>query len=119
MSDPLIAPNRRSLMPPATYQTPAAPIFTPSRGEYDNFQQMGYLYNTDDAKQAMPLVGRRIHSNQYEYYTFHHYNPSLKLPITVTGNKELNDGDNVQITGYQNQFKTKLYDIDVPRYVPY
>ena len=117
MAHPLVPPNRRSIMPPS-YQTPSVPIFTPSRGEYGNYQQVGYIYNADDAKQAMPLVGRRIHSNQYEYYTFHHYNPSLKLPITVGGNKELNDGDNVQLTGYQNQFKTKLYDIDAPRYMP-
>ena len=118
MMDPLTPPNRRGPFDHAGYSVGTSLVGIPTRGEYGSFQQLGYIYNGDDVKQTMPLVGRRIHSNQYEYYTFHHYNPALKIPITVQSNKELNDGDAVTLTGYPSQFKTKLYDLDAPRYMP-
>jgi len=91
---------------------------TPTRGEYGSFQQVGYLYNTADVDQAMPLISRRIHSNQYEYYTFHHKNPQIKIPIKIQGNQEINDGDTVSVQGYGN-LQAQIYDLDAPRYIPY
>lgn len=91
------------------------PVNIPTRGEYGNFHQLGFLFN--DAEKAMALMGRRIHSNQYEYYTFHHKNPQLKIPINNT--KEINDGEALNIPGYGGSFTVKLYDNDSPRYVPY
>jgi hypothetical protein len=96
-------------------QYPQYPINIPTRGEYDNFQQVGFLFN--DSEKAMSLMGRRIHSNQYEYYTFHHKNPQIKIPIAKT--KEINDGEALTLPGYGGSFTVKMYDNDSPRYVPY
>jgi len=118
MHHPLTPPVRRG---PFSYTGtgPSVPVSIPTRGEYGSFQQMGFLHNPDDADQAMPLIGRRIHSNQYEYYTFHHNNPQIKIPIKITGDREINDGDNITVYGYANPLTVKIYDLDAPRYIPY
>lgn len=118
MHNPLTPPVRRG---PFSYTGArvTVPVNTPTRGEYGSFQQMGFLHNAADEDQAMPLVGRRIHSNQYEYYTFHHNNPQIKIPIKITGNGEINDGDSVTVPGYSTQMEAKIYDLDAPRYIPY
>ena len=118
MHHPLTPPVRRG---PFSYsgQAVTVPVSIPTRGEYGSFQQMGFLHNTNDADQAMPLVGRRIHSHQYEYYTFHHNNPQIKIPIKIQGDREINDGDNITVHGYKDPLKAKIYDLDAPRYIPY
>lgn len=116
MHHPLTPPVRRN---PYTVGIPMAPIGIPTRGEYGSFQQVGFLHNPNDQTQAMPLVGRRIHSNQYEYYTFHHNNPNIKIPIKLPGNKEINDGDNINVYGYNAPLQVKIYELDGPRYIPY
>lgn len=117
MHNPLIPPMRRG---PFNYTgAVGVPVGIPTRGEYGSFQQMGYLYNANDVDQAMPLVGRRIHSNQYEYYTFHHNNPNIKIPIKIQGNREISDSDVVTVQGYANTFQAKIYELDSLRYVPY
>ncbi len=117
MHHPMAPPMRRG---PFNYTgaSPTVPVSIPTRGEYGSFQQMGYLYNQANNDQAMPLMGRRIHSNQYEYYTFHHNNPNIKIPIKIQGNKEIMDGENVSVDGYTD-LQAKIYQIDSPRYIPY
>lgn len=116
---PLTPPVRRS-QSSFPYTRGIFPINTPTRGEYGPFHTMGYLYNTDDQELAMPLIGRRIHSNKYEYYTFHHKHPEIKIPINITGDKEINHGDTVNISSYPDtNFTVSIYETDVPRYVPY
>jgi hypothetical protein len=117
MHHPLTPPVRRN--PYTAGMFPTVPIGIPTRGEYGSFQQMGFLHNPNDQTQAMPLVGRRLHSNQYEYYTFHHNNPQIKIPIKLPGNKEINDGDNINVYGYTAPLQVKIYDLDGPRYIPY
>ena len=117
MHHPMAPPMRRG---PFNYTgaTQTVPVSIPTRGESGSFQQMGYLYNQANTDQAMPLMGRRIHSNQYEYYTFHHNNPNIKIPIKIQGNKEIMDGENVSVDGYTD-LQAKIYQIDSPRYIPY
>lgn len=117
--NPLQPPVRRNTFIAQDGETGRLPIGIPTRGEYGTFHQMGFLHNPDDPKQALPLMGRRIHSNQYEYYTVHHYNPSVKIPIKLTGNKEINDGESVSIDGYPIALQVKIYEYDAPRYIPY
>uniref|UniRef100_A0A6C0J4J7 Uncharacterized protein n=1 Tax=viral metagenome TaxID=1070528 RepID=A0A6C0J4J7_9ZZZZ len=94
------------------------PVNISTRGEYGEFHMMGYLHNATDQDQAMSLMGRRIHSNKYEYYTFHHNNPNIKIPINQT--KEINDGDSLTLNAYPNtSFTVSIYDTDSPKYVPY
>jgi hypothetical protein len=86
---------------------------------YGVFNQMGYLRNPDNVDQVMPLMGRQIHSQQFEYYTFHHNNPDVKIPIKISGDKEINDGESVALEAYAKPFQAKIYDLDTPRYVPW
>jgi hypothetical protein len=118
MQHPLTPPVRRG---PFSYTGtgPSVPVTIPTRGEYGGFQQMGFLHNTNNEDQAMPLVGRRIHSNQYEYYTFHHNNPQIKIPIKLPGSTEINDGDSITVNGYAATLQAKIYELDAPRYIPY
>jgi len=67
----------------------------------------------------MPLMGRRIHSRKHEYYTFHHNNPNIKIPINIKGDQEIYDETSLQVPGYKGNFTVKIYDLDHPRYVPY
>lgn len=119
MHHPLAPPVRRGPFGGLPAGGSTVPILTPTRGEYGSFEQVGFLHNANDTDQAMPLVGRRLHSNQYEYYTFHHNNPQVKIPIKLTGNKEISDGDAITVTGYGTQLTAKIYDLDSPRYIPY
>jgi hypothetical protein len=94
------------------------PVSVPTRGEYGEFQMMGYLHNDQDDEQVMPLMGRKIHSNQYEYYTFHHSNPSIKIPLK--NNREIFDNDTLEIKSYPGvKFKVSIYDSNSPKYIPY
>lgn len=119
MNHPLAPPVRRGPFSGLPAGGSTVPILTPTRGEYGSFEQVGFLHNANDTDQAMPLIGRRLHSNQYEYYTFHHNNPQVKIPIKLTGNKEISDGDAITVTGYGTQLTAKIYDLDSPRYIPY
>ena len=112
--NPLVPPTRRSGfgMPPSSV---AAPINVPTRGEYGPFEMMGYLQNAAGDK-VLRLMGRRIHSNQFEYYTFHPVNDEIKMPLEQS--RELFEGDSITVDQF-GDFKVFLYDQDVPRYVPY
>lgn len=114
MINPLVPPTRRSPygVGPSTI---GVPINVPTRGEYGPFQQMGYLQNAAGDK-VLRLMGRRIHSNEYEYYTFHPADDKIKVELDQR--RELFEGDNVTIDQF-GDFKVYLYDPDTPRYVPY
>lgn len=116
MVNPLVPPLRKG---PFSLNRIGVPIGIPSRGEYGKFQSMGYLYNPNNPDQALPLIGRRIHSNQYEYYTVHHNNAQIKIPIKLPNDREIVDGDTMNLSGYGDTMTVKLYELDAPRYIPY
>lgn len=117
MFNPFVPPvNRGSLSFLGALKT--TPVNTPTRGEYGSFQQMGYLQSEDESDHAMPLMGRRIHSNQWEYYTFHHNNPNIKIPLK-TKYDEIRDDSKMNVPGYSSNFTVKIYNLDHPRYIPY
>ena len=117
-------PERR--VPEYIYPTPEVKqlINIPTRGYPDNYQLMGVLLR-DNTETAFNLFGRQKYpgSNQYEYYAQGTmYNNHVKLPINKKDDRELYDGDEVNIPGTDSTkglFKVKLYDLDVPRYNPY
>lgn len=118
MMNPFVPPVRSdSLSYMGALKT--VPVNLPTRGEYGAFQQFGYLQDPTDTDKAMPLMGRKIHSNKFEYYTFHHNNTAIKIPVSIRGDQEINDGDTVKISGYTGPFTVKLYDLDYPKYIPY
>lgn len=95
-------------------------INIPTRGEYTTWHQVGILTpkKTDNVETIMPLFGRRLHGDNWEYYTTHHLNTSLKIPMEDI-KKELYDKDEVSVMGYQSKFVVEIYDFDKPRYIPY
>ena len=122
--NPLVPPLRRDSYL-STYQHGAisTPVNIPTRGEYGTFHQVGMLTKTgdNDPEQMMPLIGRRLYSDRWEYYTANHHNTSLKIPLSSnnTGRKELYDGDIIDVPGYSDSFKVVIYDRDSPLYIPY
>src|SRR3989338_10261433 len=115
--NPLVPPMRRNpyYLEPSTI---GLPVNLPTRGEMGPFAQMGYLYLGGKSKVMMPLYGRRAYGNKYDYYTSHHENTQVKIPVDVKGHEELSDGDNLKLPGYKVKFTVKLYENDYPRYLP-
>lgn len=115
--NPLVPPLRDDTrLPPGPW---TVPVSVPTRGEYGPFQTLGFLtMDVPDADdKIVPLMGRRIHSNQFEYFTFHPDNEKIKVPID--NSKELFNGDTVTMKDVTGDFKVTMYDMNAPRYIPY
>ena len=104
----------------------ATPIFQPSQGYPEQFQQMGIL--TVEGGQILPLFGRRAgnRSDRYNYYTrTDSYNP-IQLPISYErkdcmddiGCNELFGSEKVKIEGMNTHASVKVYKYGAPRYIP-
>lgn len=91
-----------------------------TRGEYTNWHQVGILSpkNSTNNETIMALYGRRLHGDNWEYYTTHHINTDVKIPLDNI-KKELYDGDTLTVTGYQDDFVVEIYELDAPKYIPY
>ncbi len=105
----------------------AVPIFQPSLGYPEQFQQMGIL-TVPDTKQILPLFGRRVasRSDRFNYYTrTDTYNP-IQLPLFYqkrdcmddVGCQELFGSEQVRIEGLDTNANVKVYKYDAPRYIP-
>lgn len=132
--NPLLPPER-------SYEsTYGVPINVPTRGPEGGYQQIGYLYKddiSDDNKKIgnnsesviLPLYGSPTFSgsNKWRYYISSDKYHSIKMPITHKnkecdnehGCEELYDNDVVSVPSYNGEFKTKIYEFDKPRYIPY
>jgi hypothetical protein len=129
--NPLLPPERSYPYMPMRV---GMPINISTRGPSSGFQQMGILVesNVDPSgmkeKKLLPIYGEETYpgSNQYRYYTNTDGFQSVKLPIQSgredcmdeRGCKELYDGDNVQVGGYDKGYRVQMYKIDRPRYNP-
>ena len=125
LNDDLSAPTRR--LPKHLYPTYQSDFLTdiPTRGEPDNYHYYGNLVRNSDDK-IVKLFGRQLYqgSSQYEYYgIISNLNyGTVKIPIKSTNDKELYDGDEIDIEVLgKNEGKFKLYmnDYDRPRYNPF
>ena len=119
--DPLVAPERRvdiNNYPLRIQNT----INIPTRGHADNFQLMG-IANRNRDETNVQIFGRATYpgSNQYEYYVINSED-GFKLPFATKGNKELLDGDIIdipQFNKHRGPFTVKLYNYNTPRYNPF
>jgi hypothetical protein len=100
-----------------------------TQGEPSKYTTIGILTRLGDVESTLPLIGRSINRNNWNYYTINDKNSSLllKLPIYNTNNKNclseygcqmLNDGDIVKIEGTDATFKVTTYDNAEARYLP-
>ncbi len=94
-----------------------------TRGNVDNFQQIGVLVSNDttnELNKVIRLFGRKEYpnSNKYEYYVMvNNGNDSIKLPIN-NYNKEINNNDEILIDSINKTYKAVIYNNDSPRYYP-
>ena len=85
---------------------------------------MGILLR-NNTENGFNLFGRQKYqgSNQYEYYAVGKLNNTdIKIPLSVKGDKELLDGDEITIEGTNNEkgaFTVKLYNYESYRYNPF
>ncbi len=98
-------------------------INVPTRGYPDSYQMLGVVLR-NNTETAYNLFGRQTWpgSNQYEYYVQGNMDGNVvKIPIKTRGDREIEDGQAVQIPGTdpaKGAFKVKLYGYDAPRYNP-
>ena len=101
-----------------------------TRGEVIGYQQLGILTSIDEGdKKIIPLMGKKLYqsSDRWQYFTqtddFH----TIKIPLTYQGRncmdvhngcRELFDGDQVTIPELERTFEVKLYEFNLPRYIP-
>lgn len=89
-----------------------------------NFSQLGFLTPDYGDNKIIPLFGRRLQRDRWQYYTVSNQHNDIKLPIRVgnrsaldsIGVNELSSGDRVMVHGYNEYFTVTLYDTDVQRY---
>jgi hypothetical protein len=98
-------------------------INIPTRGFPDNYQLIGILLR-DNTESGYNLYGRQKYpgSNQYEYYIQGVFNNNnIKIPYKSKGDKEMEDDVEIHVPGTNKTnglFKLKLYNYDLPRYIP-
>ena len=106
------------------------PINIPTQSVDTTYRQVGILTRLNGSGDIiLPLMGRPLFTNRdkWNYYTMTDKNNMIKLPITYKGKSCTNEygadkiynGDTVYVEGYNDAFKTTVYDNDVMRYIPY
>lgn len=102
------------------------PVNVPTRPSSGSiFQQIGIISNDD---KVLPLMGRRMDRDRWQYYTVSDNNMNLKIPISFGGRegtseyglKEISSGDTVKVDSFgenKNSFNVKLYDNMQLRYI--
>jgi hypothetical protein len=107
------------------------PVNIETRGMNQEYTQLGILTReSHKGELILPLMGRRLISglDKWQYYTISNTgNMNTKLPISVKGRSCsgeygcdcVSDGDIVYVEGYQDTFKTTLYEPARFNYIPY
>lgn len=93
------------------------PVYTPTRGEPSDYYTIGYLSHEKDSDLMMKLLESHLYSGRYQYYTTHHLDPSIKIPLHVRHDERLSTGDLVEVPGYKGKFKVHIYEIEPFRYL--
>jgi hypothetical protein len=96
-----------------------------------SYRQMGIItpLNGSSKDNILPLMGRPLFTNRdkWQYYTISNQHNNVKLPISFKGRSALNDygvdqifsGDTIYVEGYNDAFKTTVYENDTIRYLPF
>lgn len=120
------------LKPPERSHSIQVPINIPTRGVPTGFQQVGVLIQSDgigNNQVKLPLYGEQLYpgSNDWRYYTSSDGYQSVKLALIHDnkntmeqhGCREIYNGTEVDVTGYDSRFKATIYKLDTPRYLPH
>ena len=91
-----------------------------TRGEPDDYQMVGLLYNKDMNKNYQ-LFGRRTYPGSYEweYYIRGRDVGGLDFKFPIDSKQELMDGTSINLPIDNSTYQLKIYNYDQPRYIPY
>ena len=136
--NPYAAPYRdeRYLVPELSYIPPnTVPINVSTNigavAAETSYRQMGIItpLNGTSKDNILPLMGRPLFTNRdkWQYYTISNQHNNVKLPISFKGRSALNDygvdqifsGDTIYVEGYNDAFKTTVYENDTIKYLPF
>ena len=103
------------------------PINIRTRGEPNEYQNIGTLTNTSSTNDVRPLYGRRVYrgSNLWNYYTLLNNHIQVKIPIeresknciNEYGCSEIMDNEEINVNGVS--YTVSLYPYSDFRYIPY
>jgi len=95
------------------------------------YRQIGLLTPLHKTAKSniLPLMGRPLYVNRdkWQYYSMSDQNNSVKLPLRKNGRSctdeygcdKLCSGETVHVEGYNETFRTTMYDNEPIRYIPY
>ena len=93
-----------------------------TRGDPDDYQLVGLLYNTDLNKNYQ-LYGRRVYPGSYEWEYYIRGKDvgglDFKFPIQLNNKEEIRDGMQLNVPIDKNIYNVSIYDYDLPRYNPF
>lgn len=120
LNDPLYPPERR--VEAQQYPYPNTRFGERTRGEADEYQLIGLLYNTT-VNRNYQLFGRRTYpgASEWEYYITGKDANSMefKYPITAPNKQEIMDGTTITIPIDTNTYNVSIYNYDTYKYNPY
>lgn len=113
----------------ASYPVAVAPINIQTRPNSGySYTQMGILTPVGGASAGavLPLMGRRLDRNKYQYYTVSNTHLNIKIPITVRGKNatgeygcdEIVSGDTVVVQGFNETYRATVYESTRFQYLP-
>jgi hypothetical protein len=113
----------------SSYPVAVAPINIQTRPNSGySYTQMGILTPVGGASAGavLPLMGRRLDRNKYQYYTVSNTHLNIKIPITVRGKNatgeygcdEIISGDTVVVQGFNETYRVTVYESTRFQYLP-
>ena len=115
--------------PPEKKHPNGLPINIQTRGPNVDYRQLGILTRMNGEEMILPLMGKPLYSNRskWQYYTMTDNNNVVKLPLSSNGRSctdeygcdELTNGDTIYVEGYNDMFKTTIYDNKYFQYIPF
>lgn len=123
--------DERYLIPRQLTVSGAIPINVSTNvGAVDtNYRQIGILTSTNSLGKVIPLMGRPLFTNRnkWQYYTISDQNNSVKLPLSKAGKSctneygcdKLDNGDTLYVEGFNEPYRTTIYDNDTMKYLPF
>ncbi len=118
--NPLAPPEQR--VEERQYPYPNNMFWEKTRGEPDDYQLVGLLYNTDINKNYQ-LYGRRIYPGSYEWEYYIRGKDigglEFKFPIQLNNKEEIRDGMVINVPIDKNTYTVSIYNYNQPRYNPF
>mgnify|MGYP001322647073 CR=1 FL=1 len=121
--------DKNLLEPPGRrYFGKGVPINIRTRGEPNDYSQIGILTSETNPEKVLPLFGRQTYrgSNLWNYYSALDSNLATKIPIQKNrdcigthGCSEINNDDTINLTNSQENYKVQLYPYNDLQYIPY